>query len=55
MVDLDKFFQRIYRYHQHGGFKVILLQKLLELVQIILLVVFIVFAAHCVNYPVLFR
>ena len=55
IVDLDSFFRRIYKYHQKGGFKVITLQELLELLQIVLLVVFIITAVHCVNYPVLFR
>lgn len=55
IVDLDSFFRRIYKYHQKGGFKVITLQELLELLQIILLVFFIVTAVHCVNYPVLFK
>lgn len=54
-MDLDSFFRRIYKYHQKGGFKVITLQELLELLQIVLLVAFIITAVHCVNYPVLFR
>lgn len=55
IVDLDSFFRRIYKYHQKGGFKVITLQELLELLQIVLLVAFIITAVHCVNYPVLFK
>lgn len=55
IVDLDSFFRRIYKYHQKGGFKVITLQEILELLQIILVVAFIITAVHCVNYPVLFR
>lgn len=55
IVDLDSFFRRIYKYHQKNGFKVIAMEEILGLIQFILVVIFIIFACHCINYPVLFK
>lgn len=55
IVDLDSFFRRIYRYHQKNGFRVIALQELFELIKFVLVVFFIIFSSHCIDYPVLFK
>ncbi|KAG5682488.1 hypothetical protein PVAND_011839 [Polypedilum vanderplanki] len=55
ITDLDSFFRRIYKYHQKSGFKVIALEEILGLIQFVLVVVFILFAWNCINYPVLFK
>jgi len=53
--DLDSFFSKVYEYHQKHGFKVMMLQEVLELLQFIFVVMFTVFLAECVEYEYLFR
>ncbi|XP_054273338.1 autophagy-related protein 9A [Macrosteles quadrilineatus] len=53
--DLDSFFTRNYLYHQKHGFKCMMLQEVLELVQFIFVVVFSTFLFNCVDYQILFR
>lgn len=54
VADLDKFFTRVYRYHQGNGFFCMMLQESLELVQFAYVVIFSTFLLECVDYDVLF-
>ncbi|KAG0728093.1 Autophagy-related protein 9A [Chionoecetes opilio] len=53
--DLDSFFTRVYRYHQHHGLLCMMLQQVFELAQFIFIIVFTVFLSACVDYDILFR
>ncbi|OQV18515.1 Autophagy-related protein 9A [Hypsibius exemplaris] len=54
VADLDKFFTRVYRYHQGNGFFCMMLQECLELVQFAYVVIFSTFLLECVDYDILF-
>jgi autophagy-related protein 9 len=53
--DLDSFFKNVYTYHQKSGFKVMLVQRTSELLQVLFILFFTVYLANCVNYDVLFN
>ena len=48
--DLDFFLTKIYRYHQRSGFKCIILDQILGLIQFIFVVIFSIFLLHLVDY-----
>ncbi|CAD7087628.1 unnamed protein product [Hermetia illucens] len=52
--DLDSFFTRMYAYHQKHGFYVITLDEVFQLGQFAFVVWLVIFATHCIRYPVLF-
>lgn len=53
--DLDFFLTKIYRYHQRSGFKCIILDQVLGLIQFIFVVIFSIFLLHLVNYECMFN
>ncbi|XP_055329013.1 autophagy-related protein 9A-like [Paramacrobiotus metropolitanus] len=54
IADLDRFFSRVYRYHQRNGYFCMLLQESLELIQLAYVVIFSTFLLECVEFEVLF-
>jgi len=53
--DLDAFFTRVYKYHQHHGFTCMILEELFQLFQFAFVVCFSTFLLKCVNYSILFK
>lgn len=52
--NLDKFFTRIYRYHQRNGFICMVVEEFFELLQFSFIIFFSLMLFQCVNYPLLF-
>ncbi|XP_017044652.1 autophagy-related protein 9A [Drosophila ficusphila] len=52
--DLDSFFSRMYQYQQKHGFRVIVLDEMLQVLEFGFVVWLLTFVTHCVRFPVLF-
>jgi len=53
--DLDTFFKNIYTYHQKHGFRVMLVQRFSELLQVVFILFLSVYLLDCVDYQTLFN
>lgn len=53
--DLDSFLSRVYEYHQRHGFKCMLVQEILDLLQFIFIVYLTTYLIYGIDYPVLFK
>lgn len=52
--DLDSFFSRMYRYHQHSGFYVMMIEEILELFQFVFVVFLGIIILHGIDYVSVF-